>query len=189
MNKLDRKQKKLLKIQETNYTNYINTHKANVKKAWIIIEKACNLYERNSWMQEHSCNAGSIIDGMIALHDDSKFSSEEFNSYRKRFFPCVEVDGDFNKEEFELAWQHHKDNNLHHWESMKAIDYKDYYIVERTIEMICDWFAMAINFNEKHREYYNKNKDRIQLQDWQHELIEDIYTTLDMWYEDSYWRY
>lgn len=170
------------------YINYINEHKANVKEAWKIIEHACNVHGRNSWMQQNSCNCGMFIDELIEKHDLSKFDVEEFLPYRKRFFPSI-TDEPYDSDEFEKAWQHHKDNNLHHWESMKAINYDHWMILEYTVEMICDWLAMAMKFNEKHRAYWNKNKDKIKLAPWQVEFIEEIYTTLDMYYEDNDWRY
>lgn len=128
-----------------------------------------------------------FIDELIEKHDDSKFSVEEFEPYRKQFFLAHGEQRDPN--DFQMAWQHHKDNNLHHWESMKAIDYKHWMILEYTVEMICDWFAMAMKFNEKHRDYYERNKDKIELDKWQKDFIEEIYSVLDKWYEDNDWRY
>lgn len=172
-----------IKQKQREYTDYIEKHRENVKKAWEIIDKATQKYKANSWGQQNGCNAHIIIDGLIQKHDMSKYSKEEFEPYRKRFFP---IDGKvFDKEEFEKAWQHHKDNNLHHWQSMQAIDYDHVFILEYTIEMLCDWLAMAMNFNEGHRDYYNKNKDDIMLEKWQREVLEDVYGALDKWYEDE----
>lgn len=161
------------------YMEYINNHIGNVNKAWEIIDKATSKYSLNSWGQQNACNAHIIIDDLIKKHDASKYMREEFDGYRQKFYP---VEGGIVDEVgFNKAWEHHKDHNLHHWQSMRSIDYKHPYILEYTVEMVCDWFAMAMQFGEGHRDYYNKNKDEIELQDWQHELIETIHQALDMW--------
>lgn len=169
------------KIKE--YREYIDNHIANVQKAWLIIDKATEKYNMNGWGKQNSCHAHMFIDDLIKKHDESKFSHEEFEPYRKKFYPVAGEEVD--EKEFQQAWQHHQDNNLHHWQSMRAINYEHTLILEYTVEMLCDWLAMAMNFGEGHRDYYNKNKDNIELQDWQHELIEEIYTALDMWFENK----
>ena len=161
------------------YKEYIDNHIKNVQKAWSIIDKATSKYKLNSWGQQNGCNAHMFINKFIRNHDKSKYSIEEFEGYRKKFYPVVGED--FDEEEFQKAWEHHQKHNLHHWQSMKAIDYDHVFILEYTIEMICDWFAMAMQFGESHRDYYNKNKDKIELQKWQHELIEEEYQALDLW--------
>lgn len=171
-------------IQKTKeYKQYIENHIANVKTAWRIIDKATDKYNAWEWKKHNDGQACIIIDDLIRDHDKSKWSVEEFGPYRKKFFPVIGEES--QPKEFEKAWKHHQDCNLHHWQSMQAIGYKDLIILEYTIEMICDWFAMAIHFGEHHRDYYNKHKEKIELQDWQHELIETIYTALDMWFENK----
>lgn len=167
----------IVKIKE--YRDYIDNHILNVQEAWRIINEATTKYKLNSWGQQNGCNVHMVIDGFIKNHDKSKYCPEEFEGYRKKFYPVI--DEDFKESEFNEAWKHHQEHNLHHWQSMKAINYDHPFILGYTIEMICDWFAMAMQFNEGHRDYYNKNKDNIELLDWQHELIEKIYNALDMW--------
>jgi hypothetical protein len=153
--------------QTEEYFKYIEEHRSNVRKAWGKIKPLVS--------QGNYDNL--IMEKIIASHDLSKYSDEEFVAYRKRFFPYEkEV---YYESEFEDAWQHHKDNNPHHWENMLATNYENPNIYEHTLEMICDWYAMAIKFKEGHRDYYNKKKDEIQLQEWQRELIEFVYDKLD----------
>lgn len=165
------------------YRDYIDNHIANVQKAWNIIEKAVTKYKLDGWGKHRAGNAFITIDELVRNHDKSKYFPEEFERYRKRFYPVIGET--FDESEFNEAWKHHQGNNLHHWQSMKVINYEHPFILEYTVEMICDWFAMAMQFNEGHRDYYNKNKDNIELLEWQHELIEIIYTALDMWVIDK----
>lgn len=170
-------------IKTKEYKKYIDNHIENVQKAWNIIDQATTKYKLNSWGQQNGCNAHMFIDEFIKEHDKSKYSIEEFEGYRKKFYPIIGED--FDEEEFEKAWEHHQEHNLHHWQSMRAIDYDHVFILEYTIEMICDWFAMAMQFGESHRDYYNKNKDKIELEKWQHELIEEVYQALDLWVAET----
>lgn len=149
------------------YFQYINEHRQNVSNAWNKIKPFIN----------RSNYDAIIMEKLIASHDLSKYSVEEFAPYRQKFFPYENEVCDELK--FEKAWQHHKDNNPHHWENMFATNYQNIKIYEYTLEMICDWYAMAIKFNESHRDYYDKKKESIKLQDWQRELIEYVYTRLD----------
>ncbi len=94
-----------------------------------------------------------LFDEMIAEHDDSKFSEEEFEPYAQKWF------GDGKKTlEYEEAWKHHWTNNEHHPEFWLGEDMPYIYI----LEMICDWGSFSIksgNFRELSDFYYNKAKD------------------------------
>lgn len=104
-------------------------------------------------------------------HDMSKFHPKEFFAYAEYFY------GDYNpnsrgfvnnqekidsvKENFDKAWQHHKDNNKHHWN----------YWHERNLEMptkyidqmICDWSAMSMKFGDTPKDFYERNEFEIHL--------------------------
>ena len=170
-----------LLVKTKEYKDYIDNHRKMVQKAWEIIKDATVKYGEDSWGQHNNCHAFTFISLIIEEHDKSKYSPEEFEAYRKRFYPVTGEE--YDKNELQRAWGHHLENNLHHWQSMKAVNYNHPYILEHTVEMICDWFAMAMQFNEGHRDYYENNKDKIELQDWQHELVEEIYCALDKWTE------
>ena len=96
------------------------------------------------------------------MHDNSKFSKEEFEPYRRRFYPTsFEVRIDDNDYEFNNAWKHHYMNNPHHPEFWidhdgMAMDMDDEYIVE----MVMDWLAMSRYFNSDMVEwYYSEGKN------------------------------
>lgn len=88
----------------------------------------------------------SILSKNIYNHDLSKYDDEEFEPYRKKFFP---IDGETSdKKEFSMAWNHHQKSNPHHWQywilpkkiENEAIPIPMCYVVE----MLCDWTAMSI---------------------------------------------
>ena len=74
------------KIKEYQYKKYIEEHKENIKKAfvelstcpdldWLITEDlSCKLFER------------------IKIHDDSKYSAEEFDAYRWFYYPANKLE-------------------------------------------------------------------------------------------------
>ena len=111
-----------------------------------------------------------IFDDIIAEHDDSKFSEEEFEPYAQKWF------GNGEKTlEYEEAWKHHWMNNEHHPEFWLGEDMPYIYI----LEMLCDWGSFSIksgNFRELSDFYYNKAKDDEEkmLSDATKEIIEEI---------------
>ena len=130
--------------QEEN-RKYILEHKANVKKF-------------ADWLKENLPELFENIDldlfhELIAEHDDSKFSEEEFEPYAQKWFG--------NKKEtleYEEAWKHHWTNNEHHPEFWLGEDMPYIYI----LEMICDWGSFSIksgDFTELSDFYFNKAKD------------------------------
>lgn len=175
------KMKELIyKTQE--YLNYIEEHYSNVQKAWQILKEKCKhetfIYDDFRYF---------CIDDMIKDHDLSKLSAEEFVQYRKQFFPASFEKAADNKADFEKAWEHHKENNNHHWENWtgryecKGWDglQGPYYSDEiHFVCMICDWMAMSMKFGDTPREYYEKNKDKIQLPEnfipWLYEIFDQI---------------
>ncbi len=94
-----------------------------------------------------------LFNEMIAEHDNSKFSEEEFEPYAQKWF------GDKKKTlEYEEAWKHHWMNNEHHPEFWLGEDMPYIYI----LEMICDWGSFSIasgDFKELSNFYYTKAKD------------------------------
>ncbi|MFH2013801.1 MAG: DUF5662 family protein [Patescibacteria group bacterium] len=109
----------------------------------------------------------------IYNHDSSKYSDEEFYSYRKKFFP--EAGEKTDSEEFNLALLHHYRVNPHHWEYW-IIPKNDKNLAlqmphEYLFEMLCDWTALSLKFGDYPSEFYNKNKERMILHE---ETIQDI---------------
>lgn len=113
---------------------------------------------------------------MILWHDNSKLSDEEWLPYAVRFYPIGNPDAAQVKQNFKKAALHHKLNNLHHFESLRnyrGSDWKCY-----IIEMICDYIAMGWEFGVYIFEYYDKNKEKIQLPHEYKTYLEQVLHTL-----------
>lgn len=146
MNELSKKRKE--------YENYIINHRKNVINAYkdLLTNNNCtNIPWVSSAIRE------IMRDDIIKNHDISKYSEEEFEPYRSRFFPC---DGEkYDNIAFEKAWTHHYKTNPHHWDHWivygVAQEMDDKYI----IEMCCDWIAMSSankNNNETALDWFKK---------------------------------
>ena len=144
--------KAILEIERTReYLDYLEEHIKNVQKAWGILQEKCKDM-RFIWDDSYFHE----IDKEIKYHDLSKLSECEFIQYRKAFFPA---DGEIeDKESMASAWEHHKQNNPHHWETWTngGGDWE-----KNCVHMICDWMAMGFKFGDTAQEYYEKNKDDI----------------------------
>ena len=144
------------------YKNYIIEHKANVAKF-------------ADWLKEHCPEVFEdldlkIFDELIANHDASKFSEEEFEPYTQKWF-----NNSGKTPEYEDAWLHHWTNNPHHPEFWLGEEMPLMYI----LEMICDWGSFGIkkgNLRELSDFYYNKAKDDEEknLSDDTKKIIENI---------------
>ena len=153
--------------KELEYYNYINTHRYNVKYAFI---KYGEILVR-SFLDDF--NGGytllySILENRVNSHDDSKTASSEYDGYRMRFHP-IEEEKDFATDDnpkFVAAWKHHYTNNDHHpeyyyiYEDDKPVDAKEMPI-DAILEMALDWVAMGMsNGNSKAYDYYKKTKNK-----------------------------
>ena len=84
---------------------------------------------------------------------------------------------------FDLAWNHHQKTNKHHWEYWVLISGKemkplpmDYIYI---IEMLCNWSAMSLKFNDLPSEFFNKNKNRILLHKETKFIVESLLNMFD----------
>lgn len=158
------------------YIDYIEEHYLNVQKAWEIIQDKC---KGMRFLQDDFVFFG--LDTAVKKHDISKFTKEEFIPYRDKFFPVEGIV--VNSKSFELAWEHHKEKNDHHWqtwtelvkdETTLAATYADIYIVH----MIVDWVAMGMKFGDTAEQYYETNKDNINIpkkyEKFMYEIFEKI---------------
>lgn len=141
------------------YTKYVNEHIANVLKAFEMFGDEILAYRDKTFSTGKGFTvAKNIIVDRLSRHDDSKFTVEEFDPYRKNFY-CSEEDitlSGMSKEEFEAqvgkefeeAWRHHYETNNHHPEYWRVnVSGEDKYVTIPTyafVEMICDWIAVSM---------------------------------------------
>lgn len=130
------------------YIKYIQDHISNMKKAF-------NLYALPIVTYLDNCNLNSLK-YRISVHDKSKFSEEEFEPYRKRFYPANEAERLTDDDpEFLEAWKHHYTENSHHPEHFSDGEGGFYEMPDIDIaEMLLDWFAMGMTHNSTPWEYY-----------------------------------
>lgn len=166
----------LIKHQEKLYREYISDHITNVQKAWKLMKEnpdCMDFISRN--LKNMTLDAAiSVLDDLIAHHDESKYSKEEFDAYRKEFYSISPEEKEANKKDLEKAWEHHYTNNLHHWDWWYKSGNMNNMPFIHVIEMICDWEAMGYVFKNNSLTWYNQNKKEIFLGDKQRKFAEEL---------------
>ncbi len=143
------------------YMNYVYKHIKHVTEVY-------RDFIDDSELEENLNPATSVLlRKNLREHDQSKFSREEFNGYRQKFYPTEEElkDPEKIKKQFNYAYLHHIRYNPHHWnhwvlvrspKKIEAFKMPKVYI----IEMLIDWKA-----TEKKegllpiQDFYENNKD------------------------------
>lgn len=159
---------KIVKFRE--YLDYVERHYDNVQKAWGVVQEKCKdmkfIYDDSVFW---------CLDAAIKKHDESKLSKEEFFAYRNYFYPTKDEIKD--KAAFNSAWENHLKHNDHHWQKWTR-DFKDKHCLAAElclVHNIVDWMAMGYEFNDTAQEYYESNKEKINLPDWAIELMYIIF--------------
>ena len=158
------------------YLSYIEEHYNNVQKAWEIIKIKC----KHMYFMADDFRYFSIQEA-VETHDLSKLSAEEFLPYRKKFYPTdYEKKNDTNIEkDFNSAWEHHKRNNPHHHENWKEI--QDFPAVEiHVVHNVIDWMAMGMKFGDTAQEYYENNKEDLDLPEWANTFLYEIFDAIKL---------
>lgn len=152
--------KRKIKTKEKQYKKYLKKHIKNIKTAYKKLIKNPNIF---------LIADKEILDKLyqrILIHDKSKYSKEEFEYYRKNFFPINNDEREENLKDFEKAVEHHYKNNSHHWQNRKNKKsfniHNDEEILD-VLENILDWVAVGYEFKNTAKEYYEKNKNQIVL--------------------------
>ena len=164
---------KIQKFRE--YLDYIERHYLNVQKAWKLIQEKCK-DKGFTWLKNPMM--WFDIDHDVTYHDQSKLSVAEFTQYRQKCFP---VEGELvNDKAYLSAWEHHKLNNTHHWQNwtqrsdLDTDERRDRFVVM----MLVDWVAMSFEFGDTAKQYYEKNREKIELPDWAVQVMYDIFDCL-----------
>lgn len=154
--------------KENEYRNYIYEHIDNVRRAFIKYGRELSEYFGISY---------NTLDYIVTNHDRSKFSDEEFNGYRQYFHTKEGETRD--KDRFLESWFHHLRTNKHHPEYWTYVDDNNMTVIMDMpplyiAEMLLDWEAMAIRFNNSTRLYYELNRNRKPLSKNTKKLIDGI---------------
>ena len=146
-----------IKAKKQEYDAYIKDHIDNVKLIWKYAANVSELHIDDETFVS--------IDHLISEHDKSKFNPNEYDDYRRYFYPTEwekkYIDKVILKNNFDLAWNHHQKVNKHHWQYWILMD-AEFKILNipyiYLIEMLCDWAAMSLRFKDAPSEFYSKNK-------------------------------
>ena len=157
------------------YKDYIETHKANVLRSYeeLLNGKDYSTVLPNGISVEEWNDTIDELREEIIHHDDSKYSDEEFEPYRRRFNKTKMEEladkenpeqAELVKAEFEKAWIHHYLINPHHPEFWNHTDMINGQLIPsleprkdgprdmdllNILHMICDWAAMSLKFRGK----------------------------------------
>lgn len=142
------------------YLDYLQEHIDNVNKCYELLTDECL-----DW-----------------VHDESKYSDEEFLPYAHNFYPETRPEGMTQEQvdkEYEEAWDHHKKNNPHHWQYWDGAPIPD---VRYIYEMVADWASFAMKEAEPQNllDWYETNKDTMILDSKTREIVEYL---IDAMYE------
>ena len=161
--------------KEEEYNNYIVEHTRNVFTVYTRLKK---------YIENQSVEFKNELFHNIDEHDDSKWNDLEFYGYRQYFYPCkneIKCQKTFDK-----SWLNHIHSNPHHWEYWaipgvnKAIEIPFIYI----LEMMCDWTAMSIKFNNYPSNWYSQNKDKMIIHENSKLIIDSWLKIFDNIYEE-----
>ncbi len=162
-------------IQEERYMRYVQKHRIKMAEA----------YEEMLTCPEIT-NLGNeiliMLKQRVVFHDITKFKVEEFDAYRKNFFPISQREKKDNLDNFEKAWQHHYDNNPHHWQHRRnntEFNKNNPEQVVNVLENVCDWLAVGYTYKNRPYQYYEKHKEKIELCPEEKEFFEYIIYSLE----------
>lgn len=138
-----------------------------------------DLIQHKTWVAEKMQIGANELFRRAAIHDNSKFSPEEFEAYEEAF-PELQKYA-YGSEEFKAALdkikpaiQHHYQVNRHHPEyfsnGVNGMDLIDLF------EMVCDWVAAARRSQTEVHKGLQINKDRFKIDD---QLFAIIKNTVD----------
>lgn len=165
------KKNKKIKKNTKLYKQYIEEHKENVMKAFD------EMSNNHVIFQIGGDDLMNKLYNRVIHHDESKYSVEEFEPYRKNFFPISQQEKEENQSAFEKAWQHHWQNNSHHWQYRQ---YKNTFNknndeeVLDVLENVLDWMAMGYKFHDRPYQYYENNKNHILLNEEERKFLEYV---------------
>ncbi|WP_304393077.1 DUF5662 family protein [uncultured Clostridium sp.] len=172
-------------MKEKEYREYIDTHIANVQKAY---DKIVKQYAED----ELTTNQLKQLENNLREHDKDKNIPFMFDAYRRNHCPINDEEKEAAEEDYAIAWEYHKNINPHHWEywlnsNMEFADNIDENEMKLAyFEMLCDWLSFGFRKEEKSatgestefETWYNENKGDIkihpQLEKWFSGLISQI---------------
>lgn len=126
------------------YFKYIIVHKGNVIRSYYLYKPLID-----------NKNISRKLFWRCIFHDISKLNPKEFIPYTKRW--KMQLNDTNTLISYKYALWRHYDKNKHHPEHWDGQDMDEVSV----LEMLCDWMAMSIKFNNTPQEYYFKNRNNL----------------------------
>jgi hypothetical protein len=153
------------------YLEYLDEHIRNVNKAYENVSYNCRdmrvIYNKDTHDE---------LREQVLTHDLSKLSRHEFTQYREAFFPV----GDKVRLQ-DSAWEHHLDNNAHHWQSIMRNTKPMKQQEVNLMHMVIDWTAKSYKFGGSAESYFKKEEkaNKIILTDKYKYYLYEIFNRMD----------
>lgn len=125
---------------------------------------------------------------IIASHDRSKYSEEEFEPYAGYFYTYTDDEGVGRavREDYEKAILHHQNVEPHHWQywvliqndgSLKPLEMPHI----NMLEMICDWWSYSFHVDDLYDMiyWYRCHKSYISLHEKTQQKVEEILNLIE----------
>lgn len=169
------------RAKEIEYKNYVDTHIKNVETAF---NRLTALPEFYNVIESHNHNFAAslyihLLSIQIAKHDNSKYDDPEWEAYRRYYYPVDDDEKKAAERDADIAWEHHYQNNPHHWDYWYYTNSIENMPLSYIIEECCDWIAMSMVFPGTALEFYKEkclNKGEIKLGEFQKMVTEKILT-------------
>lgn len=173
-----------VEINRELYRKYVTTHIENVRKGYQkFFVPLCNSDSVNPkyFTKQEMIDAIVKLGNHVLLHDATKWSPEEFEPYRYKFYPTKQEKSDPNysenvKKVFGLGWKHHHENNEHHLNHWCEDGINRDMPLDYIFEMICDWYAMSMYFKSSILGWYEKDakKERAMMTEKTKNIVDDL---------------
>lgn len=157
------------------YLDYLEDHITGVQRSWNEMLKP---YVEENYKDTDVAE----ISRCIALHDSSKYMTDEFDPYCNYFYPSEGFEKD--EEAFDLAWLLHQHRNPHHPQHWVLVRDEGQLVpldmpFEYICEMLCDWHSFSLR-DPKSTAYkwYIDNHENMQLSDNTIKIVEDLIEAL-----------
>lgn len=149
------------------YDEYLKNHINNVQKGADFFVN----YLPEILYDEQGKYIGCDLMDVCSMHDNSKYSEEEYDAYDAYFYGESKSKKVINN--FNLAWLNHIHKNPHHWQHWILIEddpqTKDDVLIEipnlYIFEMICDWWSFSWQKGDLNEifNWYEEHKNNIKM--------------------------
>src|SRR5258708_1234461 len=146
-----------------------------------------DLVQHKQWVAQNMQRAATALFHRAAVHDNSKFSPEEFELYDKLFpelqkYPYGSPELKAVYKQLGPALQHHLQVNRHHPEyfefEVEGINGISQMTLIDLIEMVCDWMAASKRSQTGISKGLEINKERYGISDQLFEIIKNTVAML-----------